>query len=62
MEVTWSSCEDPSANGMTETISLGGPPLDTGQSQQVSDDGLIYKGSYDGENFSTHYDWNLEGH
>lgn len=63
MDVTWSSCSDPSANGTTETISLGGSPLDTGQSQQVSEHGLIYKGSYtNSSQFDAQYDWALEGH
>jgi hypothetical protein len=64
MEVTWSSCSDASANGTTQTISLGGSPLDTGMSQQISDDGITYKGSYtdSGSPYSTQYDWALEGH
>jgi hypothetical protein len=63
MEVTWSSCSDPSANGMKETISVGGSPLDTGESEQVSEDGITYKGSYaNPSQFSAQYDWALEGH
>ena len=63
MEVTWSSCSDASANGTKETISLGGSPLDTGQSQQVSEHGITYRGSYTNDSqFSTQYDWALEGH
>jgi hypothetical protein len=60
MEVTWSSCSDPSANGLTETISVGGDALMSGSSEP-SEHGLLYQGSYDGSQFGAHWDWALEG-
>jgi hypothetical protein len=62
MEVTWSSCADASANGMRETISVGGDAINSGQSPLVSEHGLTYQGSYDDPGFQAHYEWALEGH
>ena len=62
MDVIWSSCAEPSYDGTHETISVGGAPLSTGQTSFVSDDGLVYRGSYSDPNYSTEYSWNLEGH
>ena len=61
MEGTRSGCSDSSVEGTSETIMLPAGPLDTGQSQQVSEDGITYKGSYTGDS-GARYDWALEGH
>jgi hypothetical protein len=61
MEGTRSGCSDSTAEGTRETIMLPASPLDTGQSQQVSEDGITYKGSYTGDS-GAQYDWALEGH
>ena len=61
MQGTRSGCSDSSVEGTNETIMLPASPFDTGQSQQVSEDGIAYKGGYTGDS-GAHYDWALEGH
>ena len=61
MEGTRSGCSDSSVEGTRETIMLPASPLDTGQSQQVSEDGIVYRGSYTGDS-GAQYNWALDGH